>query len=655
MKIEPFFRRIPEIDLLRALAVTGVIANHIGLLIGGFIGVDIFFVISGYVITLMFIRKKQDNEFSILDFYYQRINRVIPPLLIVSIVIFLFSFFFIITNEDWVFIQNSFLYQAFFVQNFFFADSATNYFQGLSSAKLTLHTWSLAIEEQFYLLYPLIFVLLYKIKNSRFFIFTISFVFILFIFLAKQKFWTFIPPFFNLDKSHIIHEGRYYLFSARAWELFLGCLTCSFAYYCHKKYKHELSRAPILGIKIIVSLCLLAILICFFLIIETMSWPKLIAFFPMLSTAFLIFLFHIYGNRILPTPYLNAFLINLIGRASYSLYLWHWPVLGIFLYTNSDFGFSTSDYFLYFGLIGSLTLITYVFVESKRHTITRQFTLFLLLSFIGLSLTASQLQRQVSSFPDAIQTIISTSTFASECNACIKIPSRPFVVLWGDSHAQMLAQAVEKTARSQGFELLVIKGQLDESHDALRKAKSSSLFAGLIIASRWSMYATGFPNDEPEETGNRYLTLDGKKAKNKMEASYNFRILLRRFLFDFGSASTIFFVEVPRYPFFPHKELLVDMWGLRLRSIPQKTLQTHKDEQQVTRIIINEEVSPYPSIYITDPSFLLCPSGKCIWHDGWNVYYKDDDHMSIYGAEKLQILFHDFFVRIKMNRKDLIV
>ena len=159
--------RLPEIEYMRAVAVVAVILHHLDLIAGGFIGVDIFFVISGFVISQALYESDRSSIASCLkQFYYRRIIRIIPPLLIVTVasVVFGWLLFF---DDDLTRLQRSVLHQSAFLQNVYFVESIRDYFRGIPSTQLTLHTWSLGGEEQFYLLFPVCFVLLLRAAGEH--------------------------------------------------------------------------------------------------------------------------------------------------------------------------------------------------------------------------------------------------------------------------------------------------------------------------------------------------------------------------------------------------------------------------------------------------------------------------------------------------------
>lgn len=647
LEVRQFFRRVDEIDVLRALAVGGVIANHVGNVRGGFLGVDVFFVISGYVITLLLLDSLSKGSFNLRDFYYHRIVRIIPPLLVVSAAVFLFSWFFFFLPEDSGFIRESFLFQSFFAQNFYFASRSADYFQGLTTAKLNLHTWSLAVEEQFYLVYPFVFLVLYRYRHARWLPWAVSGIFIAALSLLTDVYENSLVPalgkllFGDLSGKALREGGRYYLIFTRAWELLLGALTCIAVFRLHAHRQVGRLRLPAVAVQAIsiLSLCLLAL--SFFFVKETMSWPGALTLVPALATACLLFLLHLYGSAALPSV-INVPQIHVVGRSSYSLYLWHWPVLGILLYTNSDFGASPMDYVVYFALVALLTSATYLLVEKQRHRMRAWHAWVILAAFSGLSLAASRLERRPADMPKEIQVVLKTGAYAEQCTGCVDSPTQPFVVLWGDSHSQMLVQTVERLSAEAGFQLVHVKGSLADDRKQLVNLSGSPLFAGMFMASRWSMYAVGFPVDDPEEKGTRYLPLDGNGTTNLDEGTRNFRIHLQQFFSDFDGKPTLFILEVPRYSFFPKKELIMESVGLRLRPLPVKTLAGHRTEQEKTLSIILQASSPHPTVRIADPANILCAGGTCIWHEDWQLLYKDDDHLSIHGAEKLRPLVTEF-------------
>lgn len=650
-----FFRRVEEIDNLRALAVLGVVANHAAGLSGGFLGVDVFFVISGYVITLLLLKEVSQGDFSLGDFYHRRIARIIPPLLIVSIFIYLCARFIFWLPEDYGFIKQSFLYQATFAQNIFFAEKSADYFQGLTTAKLNLHFWSIAVEEQFYIIYPFLFLFAYSYRNNSWIRFFIFLVLIASLLLVTGFFEKYIVPvlgyIFQLLPQETSANGmRYYLLPTRAWELFLGATTCILAWRLHSKILSGGLRFSQSWVRALAASSLAVIVVSMVLINETMAWPNAATLFPVIATSILLTLITLFGASALPW-YCSNSVFAAVGRSSYSLYLWHWPLLGVLIYTNSDYGRSALDYAFYLALVALFTSATYLAIEKTRRHISKWQSAIILLFFVGFSVYVGVEKRANDSFPDDVKLIIETSAYADKCNSCLQEPSGEFVILWGDSHSQMLVNVVEKSAAKNGLALVHIRGSLADQHVELLNLTRKPTYKGTILASRWSMYAVGFPPDEPEEKGDRYLVLNGKKATNSAEATEFFKAHLKRLLTALPENQPILiFKEVPRYPFMPQKEALMEWAGFRLRPLPVKSRQTHIDEQRTTSEIFSNVVSNFKNLQLIDPAELLCAKQGCIWRDGWNLLYKDDDHLSVYGAETFQAIFNDIMLDLEQKK-----
>ena len=163
----------PEIDGLRALAVLPVIFFHAGFEVfkGGFVGVDIFFVISGFLITKIILKGLQQKKFSLKEFYIRRARRILPALFLITFISGLASLF-LLSNEQLVLFSNQIFSVILFISNFFFWKN-TGYFNPNSDLQPLLHTWSLGVEEQFYIFFPIFLIIIWKLKYKKIFVFLI--------------------------------------------------------------------------------------------------------------------------------------------------------------------------------------------------------------------------------------------------------------------------------------------------------------------------------------------------------------------------------------------------------------------------------------------------------------------------------------------------
>ena len=223
----------PEIDGLRAIAVISVIIYHAELYIldhkilsGGFLGVDVFFVISGYLISrLIFIEVMNKKCFSFLYFYERRIRRILPALLFVMMVSFPFAWLFLLP-KNFVNYSESILYSLGFSSNFYFHYTGQQYASENSLLLPFLHTWSLSVEEQFYIAYPIFILIIYRFLSKYLFVFLlIGFVAsLLFAHWASQS-----HPSFN-----------FYIILSRGWELLAGCILAFLEISYNREVKKNL-------------------------------------------------------------------------------------------------------------------------------------------------------------------------------------------------------------------------------------------------------------------------------------------------------------------------------------------------------------------------------------------------------------------------------
>ena len=302
----------PDIDGLRAISVLVVILFHADLLWiqGGFIGVDVFFVISGYLITRSIDKEMLGTIFSFKAFYLRRIRRIIPVLVFVMLVITVPACMLLFANDLEAFGRSA-LHTILSTNNFYLWISGSNYFVGNTELMPLLHTWSLSVEEQFYFIWPPILLLLHRylnIKNRLYFI-----VFFIVIGLGLSVFLASYYP-----------KIAYFLLPARLFELALGA---GLALFWDKI--PELSRIKNNWISIVgLALILLPVL----LLNGTSIFPGFNAFYPCLGAVLLI----LSGKYTQKKGIINRLLafkpLVFMGLLSYSMYLWHWPIFSFIKY-----------------------------------------------------------------------------------------------------------------------------------------------------------------------------------------------------------------------------------------------------------------------------------------------------------------------------------
>ena len=302
-----------DIDGLRAVAVLSVILFHINSswIPGGFLGVDIFFVISGYLITLLLAKDiSKTHKFHLLKFYERRIKRIIPALLFVLVFTFLVGML-ILAPSDLLSLLKSIIWALFSAANIFFYSSIdTGYFATESTELPLLHLWSLGVEEQFYILWPFAVLLLIKYVDS-----TKKQVLIASILIVISLFWA-----QSIQATN--HSFAYYMLPTRAWELLAGSMVALTIYkgFSLKKIYSEI--LAIIGI--------LLIILGLLFITERAPIPG-VGVLPTILGTVLVILSNVsymtYVGRIL-----SIRIMVLIGLISYSAYLWHWPILAFLRY-----------------------------------------------------------------------------------------------------------------------------------------------------------------------------------------------------------------------------------------------------------------------------------------------------------------------------------
>lgn len=344
----------PEIDCLRAIAAISVIFYHTEIIIfnnlvskSGFIGVDIFIVISGFVITRLFFNK----NFSYIEFAERRSRRLFPALFSTILITVIISYFFLLP-QHFVNLGQSILANILLVSNFLFFYQ-TNYWDYAVFTKPLLHTWTISLEFQFYIFISIIFWLFRKnISKTIFLFFLLSLILLLF--ASKINFD------FNLRELSL---NNYFLLFTRLWEFLIGSLVAIILYNkkYFKKFKIQHYFADIGLILIFIS----------FLLIETpKDYPNLLTIIPVFGTAIILLANNQQSSHII----LNNFFLIHLGKISYSLYLWHYPILIFFLYKN-NFELNILNKIFALIIIYFVSLGSYKFIEIpffKKNILTRK-------------------------------------------------------------------------------------------------------------------------------------------------------------------------------------------------------------------------------------------------------------------------------------------
>ena len=346
-----------EIDGLRALAVVPVILFHAGfeLFSGGFVGVDVFFVISGYLITTILIEDIENKRFSIINFYERRARRILPALFFVMLVCIPFAWMWMLPSQMKDFSQSLVAVSLFGSNILFWRESG--YFAAAAEEKPLLHTWSLAVEEQYYVLFPMFLVLAWRLGKNR--VFWMIVVMAAISIMLSEWGWR--------NKA----TANFYLAPTRAWELFAGSIA---AFIVHKKGVQKNNLLALLG--------LAAIIFSIFAYDESTPFPSVYALVPVLGVVLLV----LYADKeTMAAKILSTKLFVGIGLISYSAYLWHQPLFAFARIHLIEYPPFTLMLTLSFASI-MLAYFSWMYVEKPfRNTLKVSRTSVLFISISGMA------------------------------------------------------------------------------------------------------------------------------------------------------------------------------------------------------------------------------------------------------------------------------
>ena len=387
----------PDIDGLRAIACISVVLFHSfpKYMQGGFIGVDIFFVISGFLISSIIYRNLFNPEFSgqlnLYDFYLRRIKRIFPALITVLVFSIVVGWYVLLPEEFRLLGKHTFG-GATYINNIMLYKESSKYFNPDSNTKVLLHLWSLGVEEQFYLIFPIIIFLLYKFNLN--FILSLS---------------TLTVVSFILNKNGIKHDNQsysFYLPYCRFWELSVGALLAyilnynsnfiKFVHYLLEKHRIESYIAKLIfrnptkynqkdiinNILSFIGICI--IILGIFKVKKDLNFPGYIALIPVIGSLLII----LAGQKTIVNKYiLSNRIMVFLGLISYPLYLWHWPILS-FVYICE--GQNPNRWIRLTAVLIALimAILTYFFIESPfrygKYSRIKASTLFITLVCVGI-------------------------------------------------------------------------------------------------------------------------------------------------------------------------------------------------------------------------------------------------------------------------------
>ncbi|MDB4524723.1 acyltransferase [bacterium] len=422
----------PEIDGLRAISVIGVVLFHLELgFPGGFVGVDVFFVISGYLITGILLRQLGEDRFSLMEFWARRVRRIVPAAMVMVVGALLIGAF-LQTPERYASLARSAMAHVLMASNCYFTRDQ-GYFAEKSDHEPLLHTWSLSVEEQFYLIFPLIVCFVWKRAPQR--------LALVFTSAALISFsWSWIEVVSN-------PKWAFFLLPARGWELLVGALLAILP----QKTMRSLGDEAWAGLGLVLVLAPM-----FFFDRQT-AFPGPGALAPVLGAALLIWT----GGSTKIGKLLGWRALVRIGLISYSLYLWHWPFVVFAREMVIELTLTLKISLLVASLLAGFSSWRWVEMPSRSGLLLatrRRSLIFGLTSAVTLFVIAFSIKASggfPSRLPAELRLIISDITWNGAEYTSAKSEAMPIgfqddgpvdFVLWGDSHGASAAPAVNAVA-----------------------------------------------------------------------------------------------------------------------------------------------------------------------------------------------------------------
>jgi len=664
----------PEIDGLRTIAVISVIVYHAKIFIGdkhilqgGFIGVDIFFVISGYLITSLILKELElTGKLSLKNFYMRRIRRILPALLIVMLISFLLAWKFLLPSRLIDF-SNSIFFSLTFISNFFFHFSGQEYAADSSLLIPLLHTWSLSVEEQYYIIIPIITFVLYKFYKKKILLF---FVLAFFISLSLAE-----------GGAKLFPSETFYFLHSRFWQLSAGSVM---AYLEIKGFRDNINLKKINLIYPFFGLILIISSLIFF-DDDLTPHPSLFTLMPVLGTCLIIWFS---SKKEFVTKILSTKLFVGVGLISYSLYLWHYPIFAFARITE----FATNNFLLKILLVASifiLSILTFYFIEQPARNKNFKFrfifapiiTLYLLFGFIILKINLNNgytarmppiIEKNLIDWKDEPYVLLKDSkglTCYDNFECIFNNSSKKKVYLIGDSQIASLGYNLKDRIVEKNYQFIFSTyngcsyfpgmNKIDRKTEKIDRNCNAQYFLDLekrllneknsiiVLGGRFPLYLSGyrFNNKEGGVEGGlwNYKYISADKTDLTIEAAFSASInkLIK------NNHKIILVYPIPEVGWnVPKKIFLGYIYNQKENNI-STSLSVYKERSKSTFELFDSLKGD--NIYRIYPHKLFCSlkTGRCLVDNKQEIFYYDDNHTSLFGSKLINNLIIKEIEKIK--------
>jgi peptidoglycan/LPS O-acetylase OafA/YrhL len=621
----------PDIDGLRAIAVLAVIAFHLNanILPGGFVGVDIFFVISGYLITGIIAKGIEEDRFRFAEFYTRRIKRIFPAYIVVALFTLAISSYLLIPN-DYIFYTTSLAASWAFTSNIFFSMLSWGYFGQRTEEFPLLHTWSLSVEEQFYFVFPILLIVLYRYFR-KYLIPVLMLLAAVFVAISQLK---------------LGQVKSYFLLTSRAHELAIGALT----FFVSRKFPLGSTKIAAAG----TAAGIAAMMASAVFITRGTEFPGINSLYPCLGAALVIYCGQV-DNRV--RPLLSNKLMVFIGLISYSLYLWHWPIFSFLRYRRIDIDLDVGIAAVASSFV--LAMLTWKFIEVPIRRIPGLkfrkafFQIYLPPAALCMAVGAYSYLTEgaPNRFSKETRELIASYSFARDLTRSCSIraedyrkitfdylqencafgaqgQARPQILLIGDSHADHFKPFVDELAKNANLKAVFHVQGLCPPTDLAEFQKGAA--------------------EEPSTCAKRnadlldiagkfkYVVLGGFWADDAKDSNLALALnpVVERILK--AGAIPVIFKDNAFYEPDMSKCILHRTRGW----IPPET-NCHIPYSFVAQsqgpydAIIDKVKTSHPELIVIDPKQVMCNSSECLTYISNTALYKDSNHINTTAAKLL--------------------